>query len=114
MQPRKPSTLEISQECLLCYDQSQQRSGHANWPQNHKVIKVLACSLVSSRLIGFQQDNNIPEILLVFTVFLVSLQVLPSPGAFLRHMSKFEVVLGKNQIPKRLEFSRQKTRLKVE
>ena len=25
-----PSRLEISQECLLCYDQSQQRSGHAN------------------------------------------------------------------------------------
>ena len=26
----KPWTLEISQECLLCYDQSQQRSGHTN------------------------------------------------------------------------------------
>ena len=45
--------LEISQECLLCYDQSQQRSGHANWPQNHKLVNVLPCGLVFSHLIGF-------------------------------------------------------------
>ena len=32
-----PWTLEISQVCLLCYHQSQQRSGHANWPPNHKL-----------------------------------------------------------------------------
>ena len=49
----KPWTLEISQESLLCYDQSQQRSGHANWPQNHKLTDVLACGLVFSWLIGF-------------------------------------------------------------
>ena len=29
------------------------RSGHTNWPQNHKLIDVVACSLVFSRLIGF-------------------------------------------------------------
>ena len=38
---------------VLCYDQSQQRSGHANWPQNHKLTNVLACGLVFSRLTGF-------------------------------------------------------------
>ena len=31
-------TLEISQECLLCYNQSQQRSGHVNSPQKHKLL----------------------------------------------------------------------------
>ena len=41
---------EISQECLLCYDQSQQRSRQLNWPQNHKLIKDLAYSSVFSRL----------------------------------------------------------------
>ena len=45
--------LEIFQECLLCYDQSQQRSGHVSKPQNHKLINVLACSSVFSHLIGF-------------------------------------------------------------
>ena len=29
-----------NRECLLCYDQSQQRSRHVNWPQNHKLIKM--------------------------------------------------------------------------
>ena len=53
VRPGKPWRLEISQECLLCYDQSQQRSGHANWPQNHKLTNVLACGLVFPRLIGF-------------------------------------------------------------
>ena len=42
VRPRKPWTLEISSECLLCYDQSQQRSGHANWPQNHKLVRSVA------------------------------------------------------------------------
>ena len=53
--PRKSSTLEIFQECLLCYDQLQQRSGDAN---------VLVCRLVFSRVIVFffSQHNNIPEI----------------------------------------------------
>ena len=54
--PGKSWTLEIFQECLLCYDQLQQRSGHAN---------VLVCRLVFSRLIiifFFSRDNNIPEI----------------------------------------------------
>ena len=37
----KPTTLEIFQECLLCYDQSQQRSGDASLPHNHKLIKLL-------------------------------------------------------------------------
>ena len=54
----KPWTLEISQECLLFYDQSQQRSGYANWPQNHKLINVLACSLVFSHLIGFYRAKR--------------------------------------------------------
>ena len=53
VRPGKLWTLEISQECLLCYDQSQQRSGHVNWPQNHTLIKVCACGLVFSHLIGF-------------------------------------------------------------
>ena len=62
VRPGKPRTLDISQECLLCYDQSQQRSRHANWPQNHKLINDLACGLVFSRLIGFfLEQNNIPE-----------------------------------------------------
>ena len=39
--PEKPWTLEISQECLLCYDQSQQRSRQVNYPQNHKLIPLL-------------------------------------------------------------------------
>jgi len=37
----------------LSYDQSQQRSGHANKPQNHKLITDVACGLVYSLLIGF-------------------------------------------------------------
>ena len=46
--------LKESQECLLCYDQSRQRSGCVNWPHNHKlIIKVLAYSLVFSHLIRF-------------------------------------------------------------
>ena len=70
LRPGKPRTLDISQECLLGYDQSQQISGHVNWPQNHKQINVLVCGLVFSRLIGFfLEQNNIPEIFLVFTVF---------------------------------------------
>ena len=70
LRPGKPRTLDISQECLLGYDQSQQISGHVNWPQNHKQINVLVCSLVFSRLIGFfLEQNNIPEIFLVFTIF---------------------------------------------
>ena len=36
--PGKPWTLKISQECLFCYDQSQQTSGYVNWPQNQKLI----------------------------------------------------------------------------
>ena len=40
---------EISQECLLCYDQSQQRSRHVNWPQNHKLINDLTCGSVFSQ-----------------------------------------------------------------
>ena len=50
VQPGKPWTLEISQECLLCYDQSQQRSGHANKPQDHKLVNILACGSVFSHL----------------------------------------------------------------
>ena len=56
VQPGKPWTLEVSQECLLCYycyDQSQQRSGHAKKPHNHKIINVLACGSVFSCLIAF-------------------------------------------------------------
>ena len=33
----EPMNLEISQESLLCYDRSQRRPRHANWPQNHKL-----------------------------------------------------------------------------
>ena len=57
----RPWTLEISQECLLCYDQSQQRSRHTIWPQNHKIINVLARSLVFSCVIitGFFSCNTI-------------------------------------------------------
>ena len=51
--PGKLWTLKVSRECLLCYNQSQQRSGHVNWLRNHKLINILACSLVFSRLIGF-------------------------------------------------------------
>ena len=58
MWPGKPWTIEISQECLLCYDQSQ-RSGDTNYPQNHRLIKVLACSSVFSYLIGFFSCNTI-------------------------------------------------------
>ena len=65
---------EISQECLLCYDQSRQRSRQLNWPQNHKLIKDLTYSSVFSRLIGFFLEyNNISEIFQVFMVFLVTL-----------------------------------------
>ena len=54
---------------LLCYDQSQQRSGQANWPQNQKLINILACGLVFSCLLAFLlQGISIPEIFLVFTV----------------------------------------------
>ena len=49
----KTVKLKISQECLLCYDQSQQRSGHMNRPQYHKRINDLACGLAFSRLIAF-------------------------------------------------------------
>ena len=58
--PEKPWTLEISRERLLCYDQSQQRSGHGNWPQKR-------FSVIFSRLIGFSlwSCDNIPEIFLV-------------------------------------------------
>ena len=42
----------------MCYDQSQ-RSGDTNYPQNHKLIKVLACSSVFSYLIGFFSCNTI-------------------------------------------------------
>ena len=38
---RKLQKLEISQECLLCYDQSQQRSGHANY--SHKTTNWRSC-----------------------------------------------------------------------
>ena len=41
VRPEKPWTLEIFQECLLCYDQSQQRSGYASKPQNHKLRACL-------------------------------------------------------------------------
>ena len=57
--PGKPWTLEISQECLMCYGKSQQRSGDTNYPQNHKLIKVLACCSVFSYLIGFFSCNTI-------------------------------------------------------
>ena len=40
VRPEKPWTLEIFQECL-CYDQPQQRSGHASKPQNHKLTACL-------------------------------------------------------------------------
>ena len=64
----KPRTLEIFQEFLLCYDQSQQWSGQANWPQNHKLINVLACSLFSHPWLAFfLQHNDIPDIFLVLT-----------------------------------------------
>ena len=43
----------------MCYDQSQQRSGDMNQPQNHKLIKVLACGSVFSYLIGFLSCNTI-------------------------------------------------------
>ena len=32
---------------------NQLKSGHVNWPQNHKITNVLACGLVFSRWIGF-------------------------------------------------------------
>ena len=47
--PGKLSTLEIFQECLLFFDQLQQRSGHVN---------VLVCRLVFSRLIVFFLSRN--------------------------------------------------------
>ena len=49
----------------VVHEQSKKR-----WPQNHKLINVLACSLLShTQLAYFLQHNNIPEILLVFTQF---------------------------------------------
>ena len=53
VKPAKPWTLEIFQECWLCRNQSRQRSGHVNWPQNPKQINVLACRLVSRNTITF-------------------------------------------------------------
>ena len=62
--------IHVCREYLLCYNQSQQSSGHANQSQNHKLINILACSLVSHTWLAFfLQDNNIPEIFLVFMVF---------------------------------------------
>ena len=67
---RKLQKLEISQECLLCYDQSQQRSGHANY--SHKTTNwltfLLAVQFFHAWLAFFLQHKNIPEIFLVFTV----------------------------------------------
>ena len=39
-------------QCLLCNNQSQQRSGHANQPQKKKYY-VLACGLVSHARFAF-------------------------------------------------------------
>ena len=41
----KPCTPEIGWECLLCYDQSHWRSGHASEPQNHKLLLPLSVQL---------------------------------------------------------------------
>ena len=49
----KPWTLEIFQECLLCYNQPQQRSEHGTKPQNQTLISDLDWGLVFSPLIGF-------------------------------------------------------------
>ena len=37
----------------LHYDKLQQRSGHTNYHQNHKLINVVACGLVFPNVIGF-------------------------------------------------------------
>ena len=58
-------------QCLLCYNQSLQRSGHAKTTKKKKYIYiyVLACGLVShARFAFFIEHNNIPEIFLVFLV----------------------------------------------
>ena len=43
---------EISQECLLHYDQSQQRSRQVNWPQNHKLIKDSSVDVMSYKILS--------------------------------------------------------------
>ena len=46
----------FSNKYLLCYDQSQQRSvGHANLPQNHKLILMFLLVIVDTRsgVLGF-------------------------------------------------------------
>ena len=63
---RKPDEhLKYFGECLLCYDQSHWRSGQASKPLNHKLITIVAYSLV----ISSPRHNNIPELFSVFAVF---------------------------------------------
>jgi len=38
---------------FMHYDKLQQRSGHTNYQQNHKLINVVACGLVFPHVIGF-------------------------------------------------------------
>ena len=62
---RKPDEhLKYFGKCLLCYDQSHWRSGQANKPLNHKLITIVAYSLV----ISSPRHNSIPEIFSVFAV----------------------------------------------
>ena len=54
------TNLEIFQKCSLCYDQSQQRSGHVSKPQNQKLINVLVFShLIGSFLAPQKHSRNI-------------------------------------------------------
>ena len=67
MQLQKPWTLEIFQNCLLCYYQSQQRSGYICELNCYKTTNLLTFivlwfSFCHAWLAFLLQHNNIPEI----------------------------------------------------